>query len=103
MLNCAFGGHSPYKDYIAKITGAADDPITHGMADYVVTDELYHPEVFNATRSVVSITAYDQQQNTTAVHCMRHSFGEGRVLYFAQGPSRAKSASRSLRRALLMP
>ena len=43
MLNCEFGGHSPYKDYIGHIVDAVDDPITQGMGDYIVSDELCEP------------------------------------------------------------
>eukprot|EP00041_Stephanoeca_diplocostata_P021771 m.513737 g.513737 ORF g.513737 m.513737 type:complete len:753 (+) comp21907_c0_seq1:229-2487(+) len=94
VLNCAFGGHSPYKDYIAKIVDRETDPITRGLSDYIVTDELYHPVVFNRSRSTVFITAYDRGQapgsNATAVHGLRHTYGKGRVLYFAQGHDMAE-------------
>ena len=99
LLNAAFGGHSPYKDYISTVT-IPGDPITEGLSDYVVTDELYHPIVFNRSRSTVFLTAYDRGKNTTAgdnstgsnpaVHGMRHTFGKGRVLYFAQGHDMAE-------------
>jgi hypothetical protein len=36
------------------------------------------------SRSTVFLTAYDRQQNMTAVHGLRHTYGSGRVLYFAQ-------------------
>ena len=40
MINCEFGGHSPYKDYVGRIIDPVQDPITQGMADYIVSDEL---------------------------------------------------------------
>lgn len=96
LLNAAFGGHSPYKDYVAKVVDSTNDPITHGLSNYVVTDELYHPLVFNRSRSTIFLTAYDPGQcgpvceNDTAVHGMRHEYGDGRVLYFAQGHDMAE-------------
>ena len=60
LLNCEFGGHSPYKDYISHVVDPAD-AITRGLGDYVVTDELYHPKVYDAARSTVFLTAFDQQ------------------------------------------
>lgn len=94
VLNCAFGGHSPYKDYIATIVDQNTDPITQGLRNYIVTDELYHPVVFNRSRSTIFITAYDRGQapgpNATAVHGLRHTYGKGRVLYFAQGHDMAE-------------
>lgn len=92
LLNCEFGGHTPYKDYVSRVVSASD-PITRGMGDYVVTDELYTPLVYEPARSTIFLTAYDQQSNTTAVHGLRHAHGKGRVLYFAQGHDMAEFES----------
>ena len=92
LLNCEFGGHSPYKDYISHVVDPADE-ITAGLGDYVVTDELYHPTVYEPRRSTVFLTAFDQQKagdDAVAVHGLRHLFGAGRVLYFAQGHDMAE-------------
>ena len=95
LLNCEFGGHSPYKDYISHVVDPAD-AITRGLGDYVVTDELYHPKVYDAARSTIFLTAFDQQASheqsnaSVAVHGLRHAHGDGRVLYFAQGHDMAE-------------
>jgi type 1 glutamine amidotransferase len=97
MLNAEFGGHSPYKDYVSHVVSpGGTDPITGGLSDYVVSDELYHPIVYNKSRSEIFLTAYDPGQcgptcdNATAIHGLRHSYGQGRVLYFAQGHDMAE-------------
>ena len=79
-----------YKDYVATIVDSANDPITYGLSNYVVTDELYFPKVYVPSRSTIFITAFDEIANVTAVHGMRHSYGKGRVLYFAQGHDMAE-------------
>ena len=110
-MNCEFAGHSAYKDYVSTVTDPVNDPITAGLSDYIVTDELYHPHVFDRERSTIFLTAFDctlstavfgvvktapvaeplsvceraDNSNQTAVHGLRHSYGKGRVLYFAQG------------------
>ena len=58
-MNCEFAGHSAYKDYISTVTDSVNDPITRGLSDYVVTDELYHPHVFDRDRSTIFLTAFD--------------------------------------------
>ena len=78
-------GHSEYKDYISHVVDSVDDPITAGLTDYAVTDELYYPNVFDESRSTRFLTAFDVDKNETATHGLRHTHGEGRVLYFAQG------------------
>ncbi len=45
LLNCEFGGHSPYKDYISHVVDPVSDPITAGLGSYIVSDELYFPKV----------------------------------------------------------
>ena len=42
--------HSAYKDYVSHVVDPRSDPITRGLGDYVVTDELYHPHVFDPAR-----------------------------------------------------
>lgn len=59
VMNCEFAGHSAYKDYISTVTDPVNDPITTGLSDYVVTDELYHPHVFDRERSTIFLTAFD--------------------------------------------
>ena len=56
----------------------------------MVTDELYHPIVYNMARSTIFITAYDRGLNTTAVHGLRHTYEDGRVLYYAEGHDMAQ-------------
>ena len=115
-MNCEFAGHSAYKDYVSTVTDPVNDPITAGLSDYIVTDELYHPHVFDRERSTIFLTAFDctlstavfrvvktapvaeplsvcepaDNSNQTAVHGLRHSYGKGRVLYFAQGHDMAE-------------
>ena len=43
--------HSAYKDYVSHVVDPRSDPITRGLGDYVVTDELYHPHVFDPART----------------------------------------------------
>ena len=52
-----------------------------------------HPLVYNRSRSTIFIEAYDQQLNTTAVHGLRHAYGKGRVLYFAEVRNRPRRQS----------
>lgn len=78
------------KDYISHVVDDVNDPITEGLSDYVVTDELYYPHVFDPSRSTVFLTAFDVDKNATAVHGLRHTYEKGRVLYFAQGHDMAE-------------
>ena len=115
-MNCEFAGHSAYKDYVSSVIDSINDPITNGLSDYIVTDELYHPHVFDRDRSTIFLSAFDCEKwastdppfqcclcslliptsagtdtsNQTAVHGLRHTYGEGRVLYFAQGHDMAE-------------
>jgi len=59
VMNCEFAGHSAYKDYISTVTDPVNDPITKGLSSYVVTDELYHPHVFDRDRSTIFLSAFD--------------------------------------------
>jgi type 1 glutamine amidotransferase len=59
VMNCEFAGHSAYKDYVSTVTDPINDPITNGLSDYIVTDELYHPHVFDRDRSTIFLTAFD--------------------------------------------
>ena len=65
-MNCEFAGHSAYKDYVSTVTDPVNDPITAGLSDYIVTDELYHPHVFDRERSTIFLTAFDCTRDLSA-------------------------------------
>ena len=83
MLNARFDGHSPYMDFTVDITDP-DDSITRGLERFTVTDELHYPE-HDASRSHRLMQAYDHTTGETHVTAFRHTYGQGRVLYFALG------------------
>lgn len=83
MLNSFLLGHSKYMDFTVNIIDT-DHEITRGLADFVVTDELYY------VKHVPSIShhlmqAYDPTCDETHVMAFHHAYGDGRVFYFALG------------------
>jgi uncharacterized protein len=83
MLNAFFDGHSKYMDFTVNVTDS-DDPITRGLADFVVTDELYYLK-HDPSKSHHLMQAYDPTKDETHVMAFRHTHGDGRVFYFALG------------------
>ena len=83
MLNGFFDGHSPYMDFKVNVSDAGH-PITEGLADFEVTDELYYLK-HNPATSHHLMHAYDHTKEETHVMAFHHTYGEGRVFYFALG------------------
>lgn len=83
MLNAAFDGHSKYMDFDVTIVDP-DHPITLGMSDFSVTDEL-HYLIHKPAMSHHLMQAYDPTKDETHVMAFTHSYGDGRVLFFALG------------------
>lgn len=87
MLNGFFDGHSPYMDFAVTIVDPTD-PIAAGLEGFAVTDEL-HYLVHDPTRSHHIMEAYDPGRDETHVMAYRHTYGQGRVFFFALGHDRA--------------
>ncbi len=83
MLNGFFNGHSPYMDFTVNVSDA-DHPITQGLDDYDVKDELYYLK-HNPDTSHHLMHAYDDTKEETHVMAYHHTYGEGRVFYYALG------------------
>jgi len=83
MLNAFFDGHSKYMDFLVNIIDP-DDPITKGLGDFIVTDELYYLK-HDPTMSHHLMQAYDPTKDETHVMAFRHTYGNGRVFFFALG------------------
>ncbi len=83
MLNAFFDGHSKYMDFTVNIIDT-DDPITEGLSDFVVTDELYYLK-HDLSMSHHLMQAYDPTKDETHVMAFKHTSGSGRVFYFALG------------------
>jgi type 1 glutamine amidotransferase len=83
MLNGFFDGHSPYMDFKVNV-GDGGHPITEGLADFEATDELYYLK-HNPDTSHHLMHAYDPTKDETHVMAFHHTYGEGRVFYFALG------------------
>ena len=83
MLNAFFQGHSPYMDFNVSIMDQ-DDPITKGLEDFSVSDELYYLK-HDASKSHHLMQAYDSGKDETHVMAFGHTYGAGRVFYFALG------------------
>ena len=78
-MNCEFAGHSAHKDYVSTVTDPVNDPITAGLSDYIVTDELYHPHVFDRERSTIFLTAFDCTRDLSAAFTEPLSLNRGMV------------------------
>ncbi len=83
MLNAYFDGHSRYMDFTVSILDS-DHPITNGIADFVVTDELYYLK-HDPARSHHFMQAFDPTKDETHVMGFTHTYGRGRVFYFTLG------------------
>ncbi len=83
MLNAFLLGHSKYMDFTVNIIDV-DHEITRGLSDFVVTDELYYVE-HDPSRSHHLMQAYDPTCDETHVMAFHHTYGDGRVFYFALG------------------
>ena len=83
MLNAFFDGHSAYMDFDVAIVDSSD-PITHGLEEFAVTDELYYLK-HDPSRSHHLMEAYDATKDETHVMAFKHTYGGGRVFYFALG------------------
>ena len=83
MLNGFFDGHSPYMDFTVTVEDS-DDPLTRGLEDFAVTDELYYLK-HDPSRSHHLLQAYDSTRDQTHVMAFRHNYGQGRVFFFALG------------------
>ena len=86
MLNGFFNGHSPYMDFTVNVSDG-EHPITEGLVDFEVTDELYYLK-HNPDTSHQLMHAYDKTKDETHVMAFHHRYGEGRVFYFALGHDR---------------
>ena len=83
MLNGFFNGHSPYMDFTVNVSDP-NHPITEGVVDFRATDELYYLK-HNPDRSHHLMHAYDETKDETHVMAFYHTYGDGRVFYFALG------------------
>jgi type 1 glutamine amidotransferase len=83
MLNGFFNGHSPYMDFTVNVSDS-DHPISTGLTDFEVTDELYYLK-HNPDTSHHLMSAYDHTKDETHVMAFHHKYGDGRVFYFALG------------------
>ncbi len=83
MLKGFFNGHSPYMDFTVNVSDA-DHPISQGLDDYEVKDELYYLK-HNPDTSHHLMHAYDHTKDETHVMAFHHTYGKGRVFYFALG------------------
>lgn len=87
MLNGFFNGHSRYMDFTVTVSDSSD-PITEGLLDFEVTDELYYLK-HDPDRSHHLLAAHDEEKDETHVIAFKHTCGEGRVFYLALGHDRA--------------
>lgn len=83
MLNGFFDGHSPYMDFTVNVSHPTH-PITDGLSDFEVTDELYYLN-HDPAASHPLMHAYDATKDETHVMAFHHQYGQGRVFYFALG------------------
>ena len=83
MLNSFLLGHSKYMDFEVNIIDSSHE-ITRGLSDFAVTDELYYLK-HDPSRSHHLMQAYDPTCDETHVMAFHHTYGDGRVFYFALG------------------
>ena len=83
MLNGFFNGHSPYMDFTLSVSDT-NHPITNGLTDFDAKDELYYLK-HNPDTSHHLMHAYDHTKDETHVMAFHHTYGEGKVFYFALG------------------
>ena len=70
-------------DFTVNISNT-EHPITSGLTDFEVKDELYYLK-HNPGTSHHLMHAYDSTKDETHVMAFHHSYGDGRVFYFALG------------------
>ena len=103
MLNSFLLGHSKYMDFTVNIIDV-DHEITRGLSDFVVTDELYYVK-HDPSRSHHLMQAYDPTCDETHVMAFHHTYGDGRVFYFALGHDMAAlenpNSQETIRRGVL--
>ena len=87
MLNGFFDGHSPYMDFTVTISDS-DHPVATGLKDFAVTDELHYLK-HDPSRSHHLMHAYDPGRDETHVMAYHHTYGQGRVFFFALGHDNA--------------
>ena len=83
MLNGFFDGHSKFMDFTVTIVDP-DHPITQGLEAFDVTDELHYLK-HDPAMSHHLMQAYDPTVDETHVMAYTHSYGDGRVFFFALG------------------
>jgi type 1 glutamine amidotransferase len=83
MLNGFFGGHSKYMDFEVTIIDP-EHPITRGLSVFTVKDELYYLR-HDPAKSHHLMQAYDPTRDESYVMAFTHTYGQGRVFYFALG------------------
>lgn len=83
MLNGFFDGHSKYMDFTVTIVDP-DHPITRGLEAFEVTDELHYLK-HDPAKSHHLMEAYDPTVDATHVMAYTHTYGQGRVFFFALG------------------
>ena len=98
MLNAFFDGHSRYMDFDVTIKDA-DHPITRGSSDFGVTDEL-HYLLHEPGKSHHLMSAYDPTRDETHVMAFTHTYGDGRVFFFALGHDMAVLENPAFREVL---
>ena len=87
MLNGFFDGHSRYMDFKVTVVDP-DDPITRGLTDFSVTDDLHYLK-HDPSRSHHLMQAFDPATDRNHVMAYRHLHGKGRVFFFALGHDEA--------------
>jgi len=98
MLNGFFDGHSKYMDFTVSVVDSAH-PITRGLADFTVTDELYYLK-HDPGRSHRLMEAYDPTVDGTHPMAYTHTCGDGRVFFFALGHDMATLENASFQETL---
>jgi len=83
MLNGFFDGHSPYMDFTVRVVDG-EHPITRGLEDFSVTDELYYLK-HDPSHAHRLLEARDPTRDETHVTAFTREHGGGRVFYFALG------------------
>ena len=98
MLNAFFDGHSKNMDFAVNIIDNKE-PITQGLEDFVVTDELYYLK-HDPTISHHLMEAYDPAKDEVHVIAFTHEYGNGRVFYFALGHDMVATKNPSFQKIL---
>lgn len=96
MLNGIFDGHSAYQDYPIRILRNATSPITKGLGDFVLVDELYYPKQELPALSTTLTQSFDVTDRKAGEgevhpHFWQHEYEKGRVCYLASGHDAASN------------